>query len=449
MDLENMAYEVCPIDGRYQDIKRLVAPYFSEYAYIKYRVLVEVKWLVYLIEEGVIEFKVSSKDIGKILNIYNKFNLASYKEVKKEESITNHDVKAIEYFIDNKLRELKLERLISFVHIGLTSEDVNNTAYALMLKDYLNDVNFKKIEELIDYLKELSIKNKDVVMLGHTHGQAATPTSVGKEFKVYWYRLSEEFKRLKSVKIKAKLNGATGNYSAISIAYNKIDVIELSRKFIESFDLEFNPLTTQIENHDYIVDILDIIRHINNIILDLDIDMWLYISMCYFKLEVIKTEVGSSTMPHKVNPINFENSEANLELSNSILMGLSNKLPRSRMQRDLSDSSSLRNLGISFSYSLQGLKETLKGLKKLSVNIDVINKDLDNNYEVLAEAIQTMLRKYEIGDAYQKLKDLTRGKVITKEMLTEFIYNLDIKKEDKDILLNLTPRTYIGKSKDL
>ena len=280
--MEDMAYEVCPIDGRYQDIKELVSPYFSEYAYIKYRVLVEVKWLVYLIEEEIIEFKVNKKDIESILNIYNNFNIDSYKKVKEEESITNHDVKAIEYFIVKKLKELKLERLISFVHMGLTSEDVNNTAYSLMIKDYLNNINFQKIEELLDYLKELSIKNKKVVMLGHTHGQVATPTSVGKEFKVYWYRITQELEKLKNVKIKAKFNGATGNYSALSIAYNKIDVIELSRKFIESFDLTFNPLTTQIENHDYIVTILDIIRHINNIILDLDIDMWLYISKNYY-----------------------------------------------------------------------------------------------------------------------------------------------------------------------
>ncbi len=446
MNLETMAFEISPIDGRYQDIKELVSPYFSEYAYIKYRVLVEVKWLVYLVNNHIIEFEVNQKEIEKILSIYNNFDLDSFKKVKKEESITNHDVKAIEYFIDNKLKEFNLERLISFVHIGLTSEDVNNTAYALMIKDYLNEVSFKKLEEFISYLKKLSIKYKKVVMLGHTHGQVATPTSVGKEFKVYCYRLNEELKKLKNVKIKAKFNGATGNYSALSIAYSNLDVVNLSKNFIKELGLEFNPLTTQIENHDYIVTILDIIRHINNIILDLDIDMWLYISKNYFKLEVIKNEVGSSTMPHKVNPINFENSEANLELSNSLLMGLSNKLPRSRMQRDLSDSSSLRNLGLSFSYSLQGMKETLKGLKKVIVNEEKINFDLDNAWEVLAEPIQTILRKYEIIDAYQKLKDLTRGKKITKEVIREFIISLDIKKEDKEILLNLTPRTYIGKS---
>ena len=436
------AYELSPLDGRYKDIKELLSPYFSEYAYNKYRLYVEIKWLIYLIEEKIIEDKIDN--IDDVYDIYLKFDIDSYNGIKEEEKITNHDVKAIEYFIDKKLKKLKLENLISFVHIGLTSEDINNTAYALMIKDFLYKIYFVKIDEFLDYIKELSKKYKDVSVLAHTHGQPATPTTIGKEFKVYWYRLNKEIERLKKLPIRAKFNGATGNYSALKIAYPKLDVEKFCSNFIGNLGLEFNPLTTQIENHDYIVNILDNIRHINNIIIDLNLDMWLYISKGYFKLEVVGNEVGSSTMPHKVNPINFENSEANLGIANGLLVTLSDKLPRSRLQRDLSDSSSLRNLGISFGYSLQGVKETLKGLKKVNVNQEKIKIELDNEWEVLSEAIQTVLRKYEISDAYNKLKELTRGKKITKKNLQDFIKSLEIDRIDKDNLLNLTPDTYIG-----
>lgn len=432
------AFEICPLDGRYNDIKKILSPYFSEYSYVKYRVFVEIKWLMYLIDNKYVDGD------NSVLEIYNKFDIESFNKFKEEENVTKHDVKAIEYFISKELKKMNMDNLVSFVHFGLTSEDINNTAYALMIKDYLNNVYYSKIKELVNYLKDLSKEYKDTVVLAHTHGQAATPTTFGKEFKVYVYRIESELKKLNSIEIKAKLNGATGNYSAIHTVYPSLDVEKFSKTFIESLDLVFNPLTTQIENHDYIVSIVDIIRHINNIILDLNLDMWLYITLGYFKLKVVKDEVGSSTMPHKVNPINFENSESNMETSNSLLMMLSNKLPRSRMQRDLSDSSTLRNLGISFGYSIQGIKETLKGLSRVNVNLEVINLELENNYEVLAEPIQTMLRKYNISNAYEKLKELTRGKVITKEILHEYIKGLDINKEDKDILLNLEPKNYIG-----
>ena len=439
--MNNVDYNnLCPLDARYYDIKNLVSPYFSEYAYMKYRVFVEIKWLIYLINNKIVE----SNKIKEIESIYDKFDMSSFMKIKDEENITKHDVKAIEYFIDKELKKLKLDNLISFVHFGLTSEDVNNTSYALMIKDFLNIVYYPKIKELNSFLKKISTKNKNVAVLAHTHGQPATPTTIGKEFKVYLNRIDEEIKKLKKVSIKAKFNGATGNYSAIHTVLKNIDVISLSKNFINSLDLNFNPLTTQIENHDYIVTILDIVRHINNIIIDLDIDMWLYISRGYFKLKVVKDEVGSSTMPHKVNPINFENSESNMETSNGLLMMLSNKLPKSRMQRDLSDSSSLRNLGVAFGYSLQGLKETFKGLNRVSVNKKVIDEELNLEWEVLAEPIQTMLRKYNIVDAYDKLKELTRGKAITKEIINEFIKKLDILDEDKEILLNLKPNNYIG-----
>lgn len=435
------AFELCPLDGRYSDIKELMSPYFSEYAYFQKRVFVEIEWLLYLIDTKVVNYK---GDISKIKEISSKYDMNSYLEIKKQENITKHDVKAVEYFIDEKLKENNLSDLVSYVHFTLTSEDVNNVAYALMIKEFLNEVYYSKVEELLNYFSILSKKYKNISVLAHTHGQPATPTTFKKEFNVYIYRIKNELKRLKKTKIMAKFNGATGNYSAIKIALPNIDVVSFSKKFITSLNLTFNPLTTQIENHDYIVNILDNIRHINNIILDLDLDMWLYISKSYFKLKVVENEVGSSTMPHKVNPINFENSESNLETANSLLVMLSNKLPKSRMQRDLSDSSSLRNLGIAFGYSLQGIKETLKGLKRVEINKKVVLEELAEEWEVLAEAIQTVLRKYQIGDAYNQLKKLTRGKKVSKEMLHEFIENLNISQEDKKILLELTPSNYVG-----
>lgn len=437
----NEAFELCPLDGRYKDIKELVSPYFAEYAYFQKRVFVEIQWLLYLIKTDVVNYK---GDVFKIEEISSKYDLNSYLEIKKYENITKHDVKAVEYFIDQKLKESNLTELISYVHFTLTSEDINNVSYALMIKQFLNEVYYPKMEELLNYLTTLSKKHKNTVVLAHTHGQPATPTTFGKEFKVYIYRIKNELQKLKKVKIMAKFNGATGNYSAIKVALPEIDVISFSKNFIESLNLTFNPLTTQIENHDYIVTILDIVRHINNIILDMDIDMWLYISKSYFKLEVVKNEVGSSTMPHKVNPINFENSESNLEVSNGLLVTLSNKLPRSRMQRDLSDSSTMRNLGISFGYSLQGIKETLKGLKKVTINKEQIKLELADEWELLAEPIQTILRKYKIQDAYNKLKELTRGKKVTKKVIEDFINNLEISDCDKKILLDLTPSNYIG-----
>lgn len=437
----NEAFELCPLDGRYKDIKELVSPYFAEYAYFRKRVFVEIEWLLYLIKTDVVNYH---GNVNKILEISNRYDMNSYLEIKKYENITKHDVKAVEYFIDQKLKENNLDNLVSYVHFALTSEDINNVSYALMIKQFLNEVYYPKIEEFLNYLTILSKRYKNTVVLAHTHGQPATPTTFGKEFKVYIYRIKNELQKLKKVKIMAKFNGATGNYSAIKVALPDKDVVLFSKKFIESLNLTFNPLTTQIENHDYIVTILDIIRHINNIILDMNIDMWLYISKSYFKLEVVKDEVGSSTMPHKINPINFENSESNLEISNGLLMTLSNKLPRSRMQRDLSDSSSMRNLGISFGYSLQGIKETLKGLKKVTINKNKIKEELADEWELLAEPIQTILRKYKIQDAYNKLKELTRGKKVTKKIIEDFINDLEISECDKQILLKLTPNNYIG-----
>lgn len=440
---ELKAFELCPLDGRYSDIKDKLSLYFSEYAYMKYRTFVEIEWLIYLYSKKVAN--ISNSEYETIKDIYSNFDIQTYQKIKEEEKITNHDVKAIEYFIDKKLKECNLNRFIPFVHFGLTSEDINNTAYALMIKDFLNNCYYKDLNNIIKEIKEKMLLYKKIPFLAHTHGQPATPTTVGKEFKVYYYRLNEEIKKLKSIKIKGKFNGATGNYSALHLAYPELDVVSFSKYFIEEIlKLNYNPYTTQIENHDYIVSILDEVRHINNIILDLDIDMWIYISKEYFSLKVIKEEVGSSTMPHKVNPINFENSEANLELANGLLVSLSNKLPRSRMQRDLSDSSALRNLGVAFGYSIQGIKENLKGMKKIIINKKYIYDELENQWEVLAEPIQTILRKYGIQDAYQQLKELTRGKRVDKSIIHDFIRTLDISEKDKNELLKLTPLTYIG-----
>ncbi len=443
---------ICPLDGRYSEIGEALAPYFSEYALVKNRVWVEVNWIVFLIENLENDILKDFKDKkSKILEIFKNFSGEDFTRVKEIESITNHDVKAVELFVDEKLKENNMQKLISYVHIGCTSEDINNTSYANMIKESLNEVWIPEAKKLIEVLTEFSKKYADIPMLAHTHGQPATPTTVGKEFAIYVHRLKNSLNNIIQIKETAKFNGATGNYAAISVAFPDEDWEELSRKFVEEkLELTFNPLTTQIEGHDYMCHIFDGIRHFNNVMLDLVRDMWLYISKSYFKQIVIKNEVGSSTMPHKVNPIKFENSEANIDISNNILVGLSNKLPVSRMQRDLSDSSSQRNIGMGIGYSLQAIKQAISGLKRVEVNEEEISKALENNWEVLAEPIQTVLRKYGIPDAYDKLKALTRGKSISKEDIKEFINSLDIiSNEDKENLLKLTPKSYIGYAEKL
>lgn len=440
---------LCPLDGRYAKISKKLAPYFSEYALVKNRVKVEVYWLKFLLENiksSKILNEFDKNRISEILEIHEDFSEVSYVKIKEIEKVTNHDVKAVELFVAEKLKEKQMENLVSFVHIGCTSEDINNTAYANMIAEGMKEVWIPEAEKLIDAISILAKQNANIPMLAHTHGQPATPTTVGKEFAIYAYRLKQSLENINSIKIRAKFNGATGNYSAISVVFPKEDWIRLSKKFIEEYlKLEFSPVTTQIENHDYICHIADGIRHFNNVLLDFDVDMWLYISMEYFKQIPVKNEVGSSTMPHKVNPIRFENSEANIDMSNAIFMALSNKLPRSRMQRDLSDSSSKRNIGLAFGYSIQAMSQTIGGLKKVEINKEKIAKDLDSRWEVLAEPIQTVLRKYGMPDAYNQLKELTRGKNISKGAIQEFIKDLDIlTEEDKKTLLTLTPETYIG-----
>lgn len=439
-----------PLDGRYSQISKKLSPYFSEYALVKNRVKVEVRWLMFLLENvGGSDILDSFDDVDnllKIMAIYTDFSDASYVRIKEIEAVTNHDVKSVELFVAEKLKELGMENLISFVHIGCTSEDITNPAYANMISMALKEVWIPAAETLIEAISKIASKHANTAMLAHTHGQPATPTTVGKELTVYVYRLQKSLENIKSIRTRAKFNGATGNYAAISVAFPNEDWPVLSKLFIEDYlELDFNPVTTQIENHDYICHIADGIRHFNNVLLDFDLDMWLYISMDYFKQIAVKTEVGSSTMPHKVNPIRFENSEANIDMSNAIFMALSNKLPRSRMQRDLSDSSSLRNIGLAFGYSLQAIEQTIGGLKKVAVNNEKISADLDSKWEVLAEPIQTVLRKYGIPDAYNQLKELTRGKAISKEAIQEFIKSLNVlSAEDTATLLALTPSSYVG-----
>ena len=439
---------LCPLDGRYSGIKDALGEYFSEYALVKYRVFVEIQWLKFLIEnvESDILAKFDVKDIDKLTAISSEFNYDSFARIKEIENTTRHDVKAVEYFIDEKLEALGFGYLQSFVHIGCTSEDINNTSYACMLKYGLKDVWLPKAKEFATLIDKWADEHSEDAMLAHTHGQPATPTTIGKEFKVYAYRFLSSIENIESIKIKAKFNGATGNYSAILTAFPDIDWQTMAKKFVEEYlGLTFNPLTTQIESHDYTCHILDGIRHFNNVLVDFDVDMSLYISMEYFKQIPVKGEVGSSTMPHKVNPIRFENSEANIDMSNNICVALSNKLPKSRMQRDLSDSSSQRNLGLAFGYSLQAINETINGLAKCVVNKEKLAYDLNEKWEVLAEPIQTMLRKYGVPDAYDTLKALTRGKSISKEDILKFAESLDIlSDQDRQTLIDMTPASYIG-----
>ena len=440
---------LCPLDGRYKKTGSKLSPYFSEYALVKNRVKVEVFWVIYLLKNTSIVKNLNlskGPDLSKILAVYEKFSYKSFERIKEIESVTNHDVKAVELFVAEQLELAGMKELKSLVHIGCTSEDINNPSYANMIKLAIINVWLPAAEKLVSYIESLADGYAGVPMLAHTHGQPATPTTVGKEFAIFGYRMRKMLENLQNIKIFAKFNGATGNYSAISAVYPNEDWISHSQKFIEEdLGLNFNPMTTQIESHDYICELADCIRHFNNILIDLDLDMWMYISMEYFGQVAVKTEVGSSTMPHKVNPIRFENSEANVEMSNALLVALSNKLPRSRMQRDLSDSSTLRNVGLAFGYSLQAIEQTLGGLEKVTVNYDKISSELDSKWGVLAEPIQTMLRKYGIPDAYDQLKQLTRGKNITKEALHEFVNSLNmISEEDKQTLLSLTPASYNG-----
>ena len=447
-----MITAISPIDGRYAQKVSSLQDCFSEYALIKNRVLVEIYWLKALAQEKGIEQcrALSGGEESQLDSIINGFDISEAEKVKEIEKTTNHDVKAVEYYLKDQITGTSLEELSEFIHFACTSEDINNLAHALMLKNGLG-VLLSSQKALIDQLDIFSNEWISIPMLARTHGQTASPTTVGKELSVFSDRLCRQYQQTLSIKLLGKMNGAVGNYNAHLAAYPNVDWSALSKKIIENkLGLNQNIHTTQIEPHDYMAELFDVISRFNSILLDLNKDIWTYISMAYFGQKTIKGEVGSSTMPHKVNPIDFENSEGNLGLANAIFNHLSSKLPISRLQRDLTDSTVLRNMGVGFGYSLIAYNSTLKGFGKLKLNENILAIDLENAWEVLAEPIQTIMRKHGIEKPYEKLKELTRGKDgINKKAIIMFIENLDIPEEDKKFLIELSPQTYIGNAAEI
>ena len=443
----NALTAISPLDGRYRNKSASLADYFSEYALIRYRVLIEVRWLQCLAANpGIPELANFNTEENTLLDeLVDNFDLGDAEAVKTIESTTNHDVKAVEYFIKEKLQgNTSLTNRLEFVHFACTSEDINNLAYALMLKEGRNSVMIPTMEKLISALADLATEFADQPMLSRTHGQPASPTTIGKEIANVVYRLRRQLSQFESTPILGKINGAVGNYNAHLSAYPFVDWSVTAQQFVESLGLDWNPFTTQIEPHDYIAETFDAVCRFNTVLLDFDRDIWGYISLGYFKQRTVAGEVGSSTMPHKVNPIDFENSEGNLGLSNALMNHMSAKLPISRWQRDLTDSTVLRNIGTGFAYALIAYQATLKGVSKLELNRAAVDADIDQCWEVLAEPIQTVMRRYSVPEPYEKLKALTRGKGITESALQEFVLKLDIPDDAKRELLALTPRNYTG-----
>ena len=439
---------ISPIDGRYSAKADKLRPIFSEYGLIKHRVTIEILWLIALSKNSKISEvpSFSESTLKTLHNIISSFSDKDAQAIKDIEKTTNHDVKAVEYWLKKTLANDKDVHAVSeFIHFGCTSEDINNLSYALMLKDGVNNVILPEIIKLQKKLNDYAIKYAEITMMARTHGQTASPTTLGKEFANVSHRMNRQITTLKNQSYLGKMNGAVGNFNAHLSAYPQIDWSKFSKSFVESLDLECNEFTTQIEPHDFIAEIFHNLFRIHTILIDFNRDIWSYISLGYFSQKTVKNEVGSSTMPHKVNPIDFENSEGNLGLSNALLDHLASKLPISRWQRDLTDSTVLRNIGLAMAYGFIAYESCLKGLNKIVVNKDKIHQDLDNAWEVLAEPIQTVMRKNGIENPYEKLKELTRGNQhITKEALHEFITTLNLNAEDKTYLLNLSPHNYIG-----
>lgn len=440
-----------PLDGRYASQTAGLSNYFSEGALIKYRVRVEIEWLLTMSErEEISHVRSFSRDENEFLNsIIQEFGEKEAQRVKEIEKTTNHDVKSVEYYIKERIEGTSLEDMSESVHFCCTSEDITNLSYALMLKEGINNEWLPRAGQIVKQVTDLAEETADIPMLTRTHGQPATPSTVGKELAVFVYRWQRQLRQLEKAEYLGKFNGAVGSYNAHVAAYPDAPWEDLSRDLIERLGLDFNPLTTQIEPHDYLAEIFHNVIRFNNITLDFDRDMWTYISLDYFKQKVVSQEVGSSIMPHKVNPIQFENSEANLGVSNSLLDHLTMKLPVSRLQRDLSDSSALRNIGSALGYSLLALDSTLKGLARVQVNEKVLREDLEESWEVLAEAIQTVMRKSGLENPYEKMKELTRGQEISRGTIRSFIKTLDLSGEDKKRLLELTPAGYIGMASKL
>jgi len=442
--VNNSINNLSPLDGRYSSKVSEITYLFSEKALIQKRFIIEIEWLLFVLNESFYKtIKISKTDIKKINKFKNNFDQSYAKKIKSIENKTNHDVKAVEYFINDHFKKNKLEKFIPYVHLGLTSEDVNSLSYALMIRE-IKDETIISINALNKQLKSLASKYRKLSFLARTHGQPASPSTLGKEILVFHKRLQRQIDQLKRINPLAKWGGATGNYHTILLANQNKDPVKIATKFIRKFKVEHNAVTTQIEPHDWIAETCHVLIRANNIVNDLNNDMWMYIANDIFILKTIKDEVGSSTMPHKVNPIDFENSEGNIGLANSMLNFFAQKLPISRMQRDLSDSTVLRNIGVAFGYSVISYKSTLKGLEKITPNKNKINEELDMNWAVLSEAVQTVMRLENIENAYEKLKELTRGKNLNKEKYIEFVEKLDLSQENKNYLKNLNPRNYIG-----
>lgn len=439
---------VSPIDGRYRSKTERLADYFSEYALIRYRIRVEIEYFITLCELPLPQLASFNRDLFEQLRtIYRDFNESGAARVKEIEKTTNHDVKAVEYFIKEEFDKIGgLDAYKEFIHFGLTSQDINNTSVPLSIKEALEEVYYPQVEELIQQLKEYAEEWKDIPMLAKTHGQPASPTRLGKEIEVYVYRLSEQLESLRSCKFTAKFGGATGNFNAHHVAYPSYDWRAFGNQFVsEKLSLEREQWTTQISNYDHMGSIFDAIRRINTIIIDLDRDFWMYISMDYFKQKIKAGEVGSSAMPHKVNPIDYENSEGNLGIANAILQFLAQKLPVSRLQRDLTDSTVLRNVGVPLGHSVIAIQSTLKGLRKLILHEEKLREDLDDTWAVVAEAIQTILRREAYPHPYEALKALTRtNEKMTEETIHEFIQTLNVSDSVKAELMAITPHNYTG-----
>lgn len=438
---------ISPIDGRYGNKTVALRDIFSEYGLIKARVEVEVRWLQRLAANAEIpEVPEFSSSATTLLNsIVSQFSESDAEAIKNIEATTNHDVKAVEYFIKERFRgNPELEAVTEFVHFACTSEDINNLSHGLILKAGRDQILVPELQKIITALSQLAIDNAAVPMLARTHGQTASPTTVGKEMANVVSRLKRQLDQIKKVKILGKINGAVGNYNAHLSAYPGVDWQANAEIFVSSLGLTWNPYTTQIEPHDYIAELFDAIARFNTVLIDFNRDVWGYISLGYFKQRTVAGEVGSSTMPHKVNPIDFENSEGNLGLANAIMSHLASKLPISRWQRDLTDSTVLRNMGVGFGYSQIAYAAVLKGISKLQINEAALARDLDNAWEVLAEPIQTVMRRYGIEEPYEKLKALTRGQEITKQVILEFVDTLDLPESAKEQLKSLSPSTYVG-----
>ena len=442
---------ISPIDGRYGTKTEGLKKYFSEYGLIRFRVIVEVRWLQQLAANpGIPEVPALSQTAQDFLdNILTNFSETDAEDVKAREAVTNHDVKAVEYFLKERLDQLEeLAQVKEFVHFACTSEDINNLSYALMLEESRREVLLPMLEQLINAVRDKAREYAEVALLSRTHGQSASPSTMGKEFANTAARLQRQLEQIKQVPLLGKINGAVGNYNAHLVAYPDVDWEANAQNFVQGLGLQWNPYTTQIEPHDYIAELFAAIGRFNTILIDFDRDVWGYISLGYFKQKTVVGEVGSSTMPHKVNPIDFENSEGNLGLGNAIMQHLGEKLPISRWQRDLTDSTVLRNIGVGIAHSAIAYQATLKGLSKLVIDPARLLADLDNNWEVLAEPIQTVMRRYNVEQPYEKLKALTRGQKIDQARLSIFVDSLDIPEQAKAELRKLTPQSYIGNAVD-